>query len=84
MNLKQAYRRSGNNPLLLEILDRRLPLLEEALPEILERGLVRLDLEQYPGALEDLEFFVRNSPDERVKKLIEERLPRVRLLARSN
>ncbi len=84
MNLKQAYRRSGNNPLLLEILDRRLPLLEEALPEILERGLVRLDLEQYPGALEDLEFFVRNSQDERVKKLIEERLPRVRLLARSN
>ncbi len=84
MNLKQAYRRSGNNPLLLEILDRRLPLLEEALPEILERGLVRLDLEQYSGALEDLEFFVENSQDAKVTKLIEERLPRVRLLALRN
>ena len=77
-------RGSGNNPLLLQILDRRLPLLEEALPEILERGLVRLDLEQYSGALEDLEFFVQNSQDAKVKKLIEERLPQVRLLARSN
>ena len=84
MNLKQAYRRSGNNPLLLQILDRRLPLLEEALPEILERGLVRLALEQYSGALDDLEFFVQNSQDAKVKKLIEERLPQVRLLARRN
>ncbi len=84
MNLKQAYRRSGNNPLLLQILDRRLPLLEEALPETLERGLVRLDLEQYSGALDDLEFFVQNSQDAKVKKLIEERLPQVRLLARRN
>lgn len=82
MNLKQAYKRSGNNPLLLEILDRRVPLLQDPLSEILERGLVRLDLEQYSGALEDLEFFVRNSQDAKVKRLIEERLPEVRQLGR--
>lgn len=84
MNLKQIYRHENNAPLLLEVLERRIPLLEDPLPEILERGLVKLDLDRYRGALEDLEYFVERTPDARMKGLIEQQLDRIRPLAREN
>ena len=80
MNLKQVYRQQDEKELLLQILERRIPLLPDPLPEILERGLVKLSLENYQGALQDLELFVKETSDLRMRKLVEERLDAIRLL----
>ena len=84
MNLKQIYRRQNSPALLLEVLERRIPLLDDPLSEILERGLVKLDLDRYGSALEDLEFFANKTPDLGMKRLIEQRLDAIRPLARRN
>ena len=81
LNLKQIYRSSGNRELLLEVVERRIPLLEDPLPEILERGWIWFDLGRYQKALGDLEYFVKNTRDTRVKQLVEEKLEKVRSLA---
>ena len=57
------------------------PLLEDPLPEILERGWIWFDLGRYQKALGDLEYFVKNTRDTRVKQLVEEKLEKVRSLA---
>jgi regulator of sirC expression with transglutaminase-like and TPR domain len=84
MNLKLIYRQQGNASLLLAVLERRMPLLGDPLPEILERGFIKLHLEDYRGALQDLEFFAENSSDAEVKTVVEKRLDALRLLARGN
>ena len=84
MNLKLIYRQQENASLLLAVLERRIPLLGDPLPEILEQGLVKLHLEDYRGGLQDLEFFVENSSDSEVKTAVEKRLDALRLLVRGN
>ena len=81
LNLQQIYRSGGNRELLLEVVERRIPLLQDPLPEILERGWIRFDLGRYQEALGDLEYFVKNTRDARVKRLVEEKLEKVRALA---
>jgi regulator of sirC expression with transglutaminase-like and TPR domain len=83
-NLKQIYREQGNSPLLLAILERRIPLLDNPLPELLERGLTRMDTEDYRGALQDLEFFLEKSSSSKTKALIEKQIERIRRLATGN
>ncbi len=83
-NLKKIYRSREDRRLLLEILERRIPLLEDPSIEILERGLLRLDMEYFGSALEDLEDFLRRSGNQELKRLIEEKLEEVRRLARTN
>ena len=81
LNLKQIYRHREERELLLEVVERRIPLLRDPLAEILERGWIRLDLRQYRSALQDLEYFVENTQDRKMKQLVEEKLPEVRSLA---
>lgn len=83
MNLKQVYRQQNETALLLQILERRIPLLPDPLPEILERGLVKLSQENYQGALQDLGLFVKETSDLGMRKLVEERLDAIRLLVLS-
>ncbi|HSR68487.1 MAG TPA: transglutaminase-like domain-containing protein [Acidobacteriota bacterium] len=83
-NLKQIYRQGGNRRLLIEVLDRRIPLLDDPSYEVLERGLLYFDLDQYGEALRDLEGFLRTSSNEELKRLIEEKLGEVRRLARTH
>lgn len=84
VNLKRIYRQQDQAKLLLKILERRVPLLSDPLPEILERGLLQLSLENYNDALRDLEHFVNETPDVRMKKLVEERLGAIRLMTSGN
>jgi regulator of sirC expression with transglutaminase-like and TPR domain len=84
VNLKRIYRQQDQAKLLLKILERRVPLLLDPLPEILERGLLQLSLENYNHALRDLEHFVSETPDVRMKKLVEERLGAIRRMASGN
>ncbi len=49
MNLKHAYRQQVERELLLEILERRIPLLPDPLPEILERDLLKSSLPGRPS-----------------------------------
>jgi len=84
VNLKRIYRQQDQAKLLLKILERRVPLLFDPLPEILERGLLQLSLENYNYALRDLEHFISETPDVRMKKLVEERLGAIRLMASGN
>ena len=84
VNLKHIYRQQDQAKLLLEILERRVPLLSDPLPEILERGLLQLSLKNYNYALRDLEHFVSETPDVRMKKLVEERLGAIRLMVSGN
>ena len=81
VNLKRLYRQKDQAKMLLKILERRVPLLSDPLPEILERGLLQLSLENYNYALQDLEHFVNETPDVRMKKLVEARLDAIRLMA---
>ena len=81
MNLKVLYRRDGSTGLLLEVLERRMPLLSQPLPEILERGFIQLSLENFSQALKDLEFFVQKTEDGEMREVIEKRLEPLRRLA---
>lgn len=84
MNLKKIYREQNNARMLIAILEHRIPLLDNALPEILERGLARVDLEEYRRGYEDLKYFVEHTRDRRMKELIEPQLERIRNLAVGN
>lgn len=84
MNLKAVYRRQGNLPPLLEVLERRIPLLSDPLPEILERGLTKLSLEHYAGALEDIEYYLEHAQDASMKEVVEQQIDRIRKLARGD
>ena len=82
MNLKQVYRGSGEAVKALRVLNRRIPLLSDPLPEILERGMVCVELADYGGALEDFRFFVENTPDEAMRQVVETRIGELERLAR--
>lgn len=84
MNLKQIYRLNGRTTLLVKVLERRIPLLDDPLPEILERGLAKVTIENYAGAVEDIEHFLAHSDQEEIKELIQEQLNQIRKLARAN
>lgn len=81
LNLKQIYRKRGENEPLVAILGRRILLVDDPLPERLERGLARAALHDFRGALDDLTFFVESTTDQELKTLIQQRLEEVRLLA---
>ena len=81
MNLKQVYRGSGEAVMALRVLNRRIPLLSDPLPEILERGMVCVELADYREALEDFRFFVENTPDESMRQVIETRIGELERLA---
>jgi regulator of sirC expression with transglutaminase-like and TPR domain len=84
MNLKAIYRQQGNLALLLEVLERRIPLMLDPLPEILERGLTKLSLEDYGGALEDIEYYLQHAQDTSMKEVVEQQIDRIRKLARGD
>jgi regulator of sirC expression with transglutaminase-like and TPR domain len=84
MNLKAIYRQQGNLALLLEVMERRIPLLPDPLPEILERGLTKLSLEHYAGALEDIEYYLAHAQDTSMKEVVEQQIDRIRRLARGD
>ncbi len=84
MNLKAIYRQQGNLALLLEVMERRIPLLTDPLPEILERGLTKLSLEHYGGALEDIEYYLEHAQDTSMKEVVEQQIDRIRRLARGD
>ena len=81
MNLKRVYRRRGEAVMALRVLNRRIPLLSDALRDILERGIVCVELADYRGALEDFRFFVENTPDESMRQVIEIRIEKLEKLA---
>ncbi len=81
MNLKQVYRGGGEAVMALRVLNRRIPLLSDPLPEILERGMVCVELADYREALEDFRFFVENTPDESMRQVIETRIGELERLA---
>lgn len=83
-NLRQIYRRQGKSEYLLRILNRRIPLLEDPLRDILERGLVNLDLHYYRHALSDFETFVDKTTDRRMKDLIRQQIDKLKILAAGN
>ena len=64
------------------VLNRRIPLLTDPLPEILERGMICVELTDYREALEDFRFFVENTPDESIRQVIETRIGELERLAR--
>jgi regulator of sirC expression with transglutaminase-like and TPR domain len=84
MNLKAIYRQQGNLALLLEVLERRIPLMLDPLPELLERGLTKLSLEDYGGALEDIEYYLQHAQDTSMKEVVEQQIDRIRKLARGD
>jgi regulator of sirC expression with transglutaminase-like and TPR domain len=84
MNLKQLYKEKGQASLLLGVIERRIPLLADPLPEILERGLTKLAIEDYQGALADLRLFSENTPDSQMRDLIALKLRQIEKLARGN
>ncbi len=81
MNLKQVYRGSKQAVMTLRVLNRRIPLLSDPLPEILERGMICVELTDYREALEDFRFFVENTPDESIRQVIETRIGELERLA---
>ena len=81
MNLKQVYRGSQEAVMALRVLNRRIPLLSDPLPEILERGMICVELADYREALEDFRFFVENTPDESMRQVIENRIGKLERLA---
>jgi len=81
MNLKIIYRRDGSARLLMEVLERRIPLMPDPLAEILERGFTYLSLENFACAVADLELFVKETKDGRMKEMVEKRLAPIRELA---
>lgn len=83
MNLKAIYRRNSANRLLLEVIERRIPILDDPLPEILERGLLKISLEDYPGALADLESFLDSTQNAEMQEVVEKQIDRIRKLASS-
>lgn len=83
-NLKRIYQGSGDTVRLLRVLNRRVLLQTDPLAEILERGLLQVSMDLYRGALEDFEFFVSHTPDERMRDMISEQLERLRILASGN
>lgn len=84
LNLKAVYRDGGNSRQLLKVLNRRIPLLEDPFPEILERGIVLSSMQHFRGALADFERFVENTPDGRMRELVAKQLPHLRSLAKGN
>lgn len=84
MNLKLIYRKTGDNPRLLAIIEHRLPLLRNDLSERLERGLVKAGVEDYRGALADIEYFLVNSKNEDLNETIEEKLEEIKRLAKGD
>ena len=82
MNLKQVYRGSGEAVKTLRVLNRRIPLLPDPLPEILERGMTCVELTDYRGALEDFRYFVANTPNESMRQMIETKIGELEKLAR--
>ncbi len=84
MNLKAIYRQQGNLALLLEVMERRIPLLSDPLPEILERGLTKLSLEHYGGALKDIEYYLEHAQDTSMKEVVKQQIDRIRRLARGD
>ena len=83
-NLKQIYRQHGNLRRLLKVINRRIPLYSDSLPEILERGLICLELKRYGAALKDFETFIAHARDSDMKELIAKQLTRLRALARAH
>ncbi len=83
-NLKQIYREAGDALRLVRVLNRRIPLMSDPLGEILERGVARLGLDLFRGALEDFETFVELTDDDQMRELISEQLGRLRILAAGN
>ncbi len=81
MNLKQVYRGSGEAVKTLRVLNRRIPLLPDPLPEILERGMTCIELADYRAALEDFRYFVANTPDGQMRRVIETRIGELEKLA---
>lgn len=84
LNLKNIYKRAQNPRLLLEIIERRIPLLSDPSPEILERALIKLELADYAAAARDLEWIMASTPDEELKTNLQQELRRVRRLSRPN
>lgn len=81
-NLKRIYRRLEKLHLLLEVIQRRIPLYRDSPPEILERGLIHLELKQYRAALQDFQYFVAHTRDTEMRELIQKQLTKLRTLVR--
>jgi regulator of sirC expression with transglutaminase-like and TPR domain len=81
VNLKQIYRNLGLQRELLRVIEHRIPLLNDPHREILERGLTRLGLKDYQGAIDDIDFFLDHTSDERIRKILTARLEKIRRLS---
>ncbi len=81
MNLKQLYRGSAEAVTTLRVLNRRIPLLPDPLPEILERGMISVELSDYRAALEDFRYFVAHTSDESMRQVIQTRIGKLEQLA---
>jgi len=84
LNLKLVYRQSKNDSLLLEVIERRIPLLDDPVTEILERGLARINLDNLKAGLIDIEYFLEHSKDDAMKKLLAGQLEHLRRVAKGN
>jgi regulator of sirC expression with transglutaminase-like and TPR domain len=84
VNLKQIYRVKKHDSKLLDVIEHRIPLMVDPVREILERGLTRLSLRDYQGAMGDIEMFLENNSDEKIKEVLTSRLRKIRELAKGN
>jgi len=62
-NLKAIYARQGNYVKALSVAERLVILDPTSAPEIRDRGLLYLELEHFPQAIDDLETYLRLAPD---------------------
>ncbi len=62
-NLKAIYARQGNYPKALSVAERLVILDPISADEIRDRGLLYLKLERFSEAVDDLETYLRLTPD---------------------
>ena len=77
-NLKEIYLKAHAFDKGLAIVDMMLMVDPEQIPQFRDRGLLRLQLRQFAGAIRDLEHYVRHSPGAEDREEIEKHLKELR------
>ncbi|HEY2988453.1 MAG TPA: tetratricopeptide repeat protein [Candidatus Binatia bacterium] len=73
-NLKAIYARQANYRKALSVAERLVILDPTSAPEIRDRGLLYLEVERFPEAMDDLETYLRLAPDAADAEKISEQL----------
>ena len=82
-NLKEIYLKAHAFDKGLAIVDMMLMVDPEEIPQFRDRGLLRLQLRQFPGAARDLEHYLRHAPAADDREGIEKHLKELRRIRAS-